>query len=78
LITHRPFLVFTDARETRQRPAAGDRLRSALDNDIRILGLEISEREEILSVPEDPPAGLAELRGALLGEHEWRRWEGLA
>lgn len=57
---------------------AGDRLQRALDLGTRILGVEVDEREQILSVLDDPPAGLAELRGVLLGEHEWRRREGLA
>jgi hypothetical protein len=56
---------------------AGDRLRSALDNDTRILGLEVAERETILRVLEDPPAGLEELRGVLLEEHVARKRDGL-
>jgi hypothetical protein len=35
------------------------------------------ERGAILSVLEDPPDGLAELRGVLLREREWRAREGL-
>jgi len=42
-----------------------------------VLGLSIEERETILAVLDDPPAGLEELRGVLLNEVEWRRREGL-
>jgi hypothetical protein len=34
-------------------------------------------RERIIRALDDPPAGLAELRGVLMREHEWRRREGL-
>jgi hypothetical protein len=43
----------------------------------RFVALTIADREAILRVLEDCPDGLAELRGVLLGEHEWRRREGL-
>ena len=56
---------------------AGERLRRALDNDTRILGLEIDEREAILAALEDPPAGLEELRATLLHEHVGRQRDGL-
>lgn len=39
---------------------AGQRLRRALEDDTRILGLEVDEREEILAALDDPPDGLAE------------------
>jgi len=42
------------------------------------VALTIADRVAILTVLDDPPDGLAELRGALLSEHEWRRREGLA
>jgi hypothetical protein len=48
---------------------AGDRLRRALDNDTRILGLENEDRERLLRALEDCPDGLGELRSALLQEH---------
>jgi hypothetical protein len=51
---------------------AGDRLRRALDNDTRILGLEIDEREAIPAALDDPPQGLEELRATLLQEHVGR------
>ena len=37
----------------------------------------IAEPEAILRALDDPPAGLAELRGVLLREHEWRKRVGL-
>jgi hypothetical protein len=48
---------------------AGDTLRRVLENDTRILGLEVAERETILRVLEDPPPGLTELRATLFQEH---------
>ena len=42
-----------------------------------VVALTITDREAILHALEDPPAGLAELRGVLLREHEWRVREGL-
>jgi hypothetical protein len=40
------------------------------------IALTIRERKAILRVLEDCPDGLAELRGVLFREHEWRRREG--
>jgi len=54
------------------------KLRGALAKDIRVLGLEISERETILAALDDPPEELAELRGVLLRDVAWLRQEGLA
>jgi hypothetical protein len=42
------------------------------------VGLTIPDRQAILRVLEDCPESLAELRGVLLREHEWRMREGLA
>ena len=42
-----------------------------------MLALTIADREAILRALDDPSAGLAELRGVLLHEHEWRVREGL-
>ena len=56
---------------------AGDWLTTGLENETRILGLDIDEREAILRALDDPPAGLEELRGVLLREHVWRQREGL-
>jgi len=54
------------------------KLEDAYRRDVKILALEISERETILAALEDPPADLAELRGVLLRELEWLRREGIA
>ena len=43
----------------------------------RVLALTIEDREAILRALDDPPDGLAELRGVLLREHERRMREGL-
>jgi hypothetical protein len=53
------------------------KLRHALAQDVRVLGLEISEREAILAVLDDPPAELAQLRAVLLEEHVSRLQTGL-
>jgi hypothetical protein len=42
-----------------------------------VVALTIPDREATLSVLDDPPDGLAELRGVLLPEHVWRRRVGL-
>lgn len=42
------------------------------------VALTLPDRVAMLAVLGDPPAALAELQEALLGEHEWRRREGLA
>jgi hypothetical protein len=57
---------------------SGDRLRRALDNDIRIVGLEVAERETILRALDDPPSGLEELRATLLKDAIWMRRQGIA
>ena len=54
-----------------------DRLERALTNEVRLLGLSIEERIRIFYVLDDPPDELAELRGVLVREVEWRRREGL-
>ena len=54
------------------------RLLNTLERQVVILGLQIAEREEILRALDDPQTkALAELRGVLLREHEWRVREGL-
>jgi hypothetical protein len=58
-------------------PLLADKLESAHGREVKVLGLEISERMTILAALEDPPPDLAELRGVLLRELEWRRAEGL-
>ena len=54
-----------------------DRLERALRDEVKLLALTIDERAIILGQLEDPPDGLAELRGVLLSEHEWRQRTGL-
>jgi hypothetical protein len=49
----------------------------ALEAEQAIVALTIQDREAILRTLDDPPIGLAELRGVLLREHEWRVREGL-
>jgi hypothetical protein len=54
-----------------------ERLEDACDVETKILALTIGERDQIIRAFDDPPEGLAELRGVLLREHEWRVREGL-
>jgi hypothetical protein len=59
-------------------PTAGT-LEGALDAGRATVALTVEDRERILRALEgDFSDGLAELRGVLLKEHEWRRREGLA
>jgi hypothetical protein len=54
------------------------RLEDAVRLETKVLALTITEREMILRVLDDPPTpALAELRGVLVREHEWRVREGL-
>ena len=50
---------------------------SAADRKTTVLALTIEDRERILRALDDPPEGLAELRGVLLLEHEGRVRDGL-
>jgi uncharacterized protein (DUF1778 family) len=52
-------------------------LERALELQRVVLALTIEDRERIIRALDDPPAGLAELRGVLVREHEWRVREGL-
>ena len=52
-------------------------LERGLEVGTKVLALTIDDRERLLRALDDPPAGLAELRGVLLREHEWRKREGL-
>lgn len=58
-------------------PTLARRLDTALFYRAKVLGLTIAEREAVLAALEEPPAGLEELRAALLKEHAWRDREGL-
>ena len=53
------------------------RLEDGYGRAIKVLGLDIPERETILRALEGPPTGLEELRAVLLQEVEWRRREGI-
>ena len=48
----------------------------ALEAEQGIVGLSIEDREAILRTLDKPPVGLAQLRGVLLTEYEWRVREG--
>ena len=53
-------------------------LRNGIDRETVVLALTIDDRERILRALDDRQTdALAELRGVLLTEHEWRRREGL-
>jgi hypothetical protein len=49
----------------------------ALLNGQTLVALEVDGRERILRALEECPDELADLRGVLLREHEWRVREGL-
>lgn len=59
-----------------EEPTSGQ-LEGALDAGRAAVALAVADRERILRALEDCPDGLAELRGVLLREHEWRLREGL-
>ena len=65
------------ANELDNDPTAA-RLREALERDVRILGVEITERESILAALDDPPEGLTEQRATLHQEHVGRKRHGMA
>jgi hypothetical protein len=53
-------------------------LQTAVVHDVKIIALDFAERDRILeALADDCPDELAELRGVLLKELEWRRREGL-
>ena len=53
-------------------PDPSGRLEDAFGRMVRVFALTVSERETILRALDDPPRGLEELRGVLLGEHAAR------
>ena len=55
-----------------------DRLEDCYRREVKVLGLDIPERETIIRALADPPPGLEELRGVLLAEHVGRTRDGLA
>ena len=50
-----------------------ERLEHAVGDGVSLLALTIDERAIILDQLEDPAEGLAELRGVLVDEHQWRQ-----
>lgn len=54
-----------------------DILEKALELGTIVVALTIADRERILCTLDEPADALAELRGVLIGEHEWRVHEGL-
>ena len=54
-----------------------DRLEHAQRAGVKILALELADRETILAALDDPPPGLEELRGVLLRDLTWLRSEGI-
>jgi hypothetical protein len=57
--------------------ATAERLEDCYDREVKVVGLSIVEREQLLRALEDGPSLFAELRGVLLQEHVWRVREGL-
>ena len=50
-----------------------EKLETGYDRETMVLALSIVDREPILRALDDPTSdALAELRGVLLAEHEWR------
>jgi hypothetical protein len=58
-------------------PDLAEKLYAAVDRSQTVLALTVPEREQILRSLEDCPPTLAQLRGVLLREHEWRLEHGL-
>jgi len=58
-------------------PATADLLDNAVVTNQARVGLTIRDRENVLSVLTDPPAGLTQLRAVLLEEHVLRKQTGL-
>ena len=54
-----------------------DTIEGALVSGQAEVSLTLADRLAVLTVLEQPPDGLAQLRGVLLSEHEWARREGL-
>ena len=74
-----PVDAATTAELTTMVRAAGadelpERLEQALDDGVALLALTIDERAVIRAALEDPPLGLAEVRGVLVNEHRRTPW----
>jgi hypothetical protein len=66
-----------DLLRTGEMDDVAHKLEHALLIETKVLALTVIDRESILRVLEETPRdGLAELRGVLLNEHEWRVREG--
>ncbi len=72
-------LILELARRLREAELvdAAERLEGAYDREVRVIGLDVDEREAILRALEDGPGEFSELRAVLLQEHTWRAKEGL-
>jgi hypothetical protein len=53
------------------------RLEDCYRREVKVMALEIVERESIIRALDDPPPGLEELRVVLLAEHVGRKRDGL-
>ena len=72
-----PVVELANRFERAGRHEMADKLQTALTDRRKLVALTIPERDAILDVIEDPPAGLDELRSVLLAQQVWRRREGL-
>lgn len=69
--------LFALLREV-ELPDTAAKLERGMELGTKVYALAITDREAILrALDETPSGGLAELRGVLLREHEWRVREGL-
>lgn len=59
-------------------PELAIRLEDCYGRDVKVLGLDIPERETIIRALKDPPVGLEELRAVVVQEHVGRKRDGLA
>jgi hypothetical protein len=56
---------------------AAEMIAKGVERELYAVAVTPDERDAMLSVLEDPPVSLAELRGALARDFEWRQREGL-
>jgi hypothetical protein len=57
--------------------SAAEMISKGVERELYAIALRPEERDAMLSVLENPPESLAELRGALAWDFEWRQREGL-
>jgi hypothetical protein len=55
---------------------AANMIEKGLRDELVAVALTVEERDSILGVLDDPPDGLAELRGKLASDHRWRAGAG--